>query len=337
MKSVYRIIISTLLLAATLAYGQVERRDKLAQTGMKFLSVSTDAGISAMAGAATALEIASTSMFYNPAAMGFQKPFAHASVGQVRWIADISYVYGSAAFRPFKGKYGVFGFTAMFADYGDFKGTIRDPGEQGFVDTGLFSPSAFTVGIGYAKALSDKFSVGGNVKYVRQDLGSSIIGFNDQSDYVTKDYMRNVMAFDLGVLYRTGFESLTFGMCVRNFSEEVTYEDEGFQLPLTFKIGFAMNVFDLFDVSEDVHALRMSIDAVHPRDYKEQINVGLEYMLFKMLALRAGYSAPNDEKNVSAGAGIRKAFNDYMLAVDYAYTPFGVFSDVHRFSLQFTF
>ena len=36
----------------------------------------------------------------------------------------------------------------------------------------MIKPNAYAVGLGYARALSDKFSVGGNVKYVRQDLGT---------------------------------------------------------------------------------------------------------------------------------------------------------------------
>lgn len=337
MKNLTRICCLAFFIAAT-ATAQVERRDKLAQTGMKFLSVSTDAGISAMATASTALELKSSSMFYNPAGMASMGSSAHVSLGQVRWIADINYTYGSAAFRPGDGRYGVVGVTAMAADYGEFKGTIRDPGESGFIDTGTFSPNAFYVGLGYAIALSTQFSVGGNVKFVRQDLGSSIVGFDAQSDYTIKEYAENVLAFDFGVLYKTGFRSLSVGMCVRNFSEEVTYEDEGFQLPLTFRIGLSMNIMDLLpSLNKDMHALLLSVDAVHPRDYTEQLNVGLEYLFFKMLAVRVGYSTPNDEHDFSTGIGLQKAYRNYMLALDYAYTPFGIFNDVHRFSLQFSF
>jgi hypothetical protein len=44
-------------------------RQKLAQTGMKFLGVSTDAKVSSMGDAITSIFGTSTSMLYNPAGM----------------------------------------------------------------------------------------------------------------------------------------------------------------------------------------------------------------------------------------------------------------------------
>lgn len=325
------------LLLTNITFGQVMKRQKLAQTGMKFLSVSTDAGVSALGNAATSLEINSSSMFYNPAGMGYLSTFTNVSLGKVQWIADINYSYACVALSPAKGQYGVLGVFALAADYGDFNGTIRDPGEQGFVDTGLFSPSAMAIGLSYAKALSTQFSVGGNIKYVTQDLGKSIIGFDSELNYKEKSYSKNVFAYDFGVLYRTGFKSLNFGMCIRNFSKEVTYEDEGFQLPLTFKIGLSMNILDLYPVfNPEIHSLLIAADAVHPRDYPEQVNFGFEYLFVRTFALRLGYSTPNDEHGLSAGIGLQQSYRNYMFSLDYAYTPFGVFEDVHRFSLQFS-
>ena len=322
------------MLLSTAGFGQLQ---KLAQTGMKFLSVATDARASAMGDAVTALEGHSSSMFFNPSGMARLNSFANVSLGQVSWIADIYYSYGSAAFSPAKGHYGVFGITFLSVDYGIFKGTIRDPGEQGFKDTGDFSPSATAIGFGYAKALSDKFSVGGNIKYVTQNLGNSIIGFDLDDNYLEKSYSEDVYAYDFGLLYRTGFESLTFGMCIRNFSEEVKYEDEGFQLPLSFKIGLSMNVLDIYQaLDKKTQSLLLSVDAVHPRDYPEQLNIGAEYLFMRNFALRLGYSSPNDEHGLSAGFGFQQTFRNYMLAFDYAYTPFELFNDVHRFSVHFS-
>ncbi|UCE04728.1 MAG: PorV/PorQ family protein [bacterium] len=328
-------------LITTTVFGQEQKmkRQKLAQTGMKFLSVSTDARISALGDAGTALEGNSALMFYNPAGLGFLNGFADVSMGQVDWIADIKYIHGGAVFSPVNGVYGVFGISFLSADYGEFNGTIRYDNDQGFINLGNLSPSpsALAIGISYAKALSNQFSVGGNIKYVNQDLGSNIVGFNGEAGYKEEDYSEDVYAFDFGILYRTGFKSLNFGMCIRNFSEEVTYEDESFQLPLIFKIGVAMDILDLYGtVSQKTHALLVSVDAVHPRDYYEQVNFGLEYLFLKTFALRLGYSTPNDEHGVSAGVGLQQAYRDYMIALDYAYTPFGVFNDVHRVSVHFS-
>jgi hypothetical protein len=141
--------------------------------------------------------------------------------------------------------------------------------------------------------------------------------------------------FDFGVLYNTGFESLSFGMSIRNFSEEIRYAQESFQLPLTFRIGVSMNTLDLLNMDPDKHSFLLSIDATHPRDFPEQIGIGAEYIFMKMFALRAGYEFPNDEHGFAAGVGFQKDIADFRFGLDYAYTPFGVFGDVHRFSFQF--
>ncbi|MCU0644138.1 MAG: DUF3308 domain-containing protein, partial [bacterium] len=131
---------------------------------------------------------------------------------------------GSIAINPSFGKYGTFGLSILSVDYGEFLGTVVDPtSEKGYADTGNFGPSAFALGFGYAKALTDRFSVGGHIRYVDQKLGSSVVPVGEVSEGVTKEVNNdlNVWSFDFGTVYRTGFKSLVFGMTVRNFSQEV--------------------------------------------------------------------------------------------------------------------
>jgi hypothetical protein len=81
-----------------------------------------------------------------------------------------------------------------------------------------------------------------------------------------------------------------------------------------------------------MHSLLVSIDAVHNRDYPEQINLGMEYTFNQLISLRGGYMFNNDEHGITGGIGIQK----FGLAFDYGYTPFGVFKDVHRLSVRYT-
>ncbi len=327
-----------LLLVILYQTGHTDEYRKLAQTGMKFLSVSTDARASAMGDAATSLVGNSITMFYNPSGMAYMSGYAEISLGRVEWIAGINYVFGSFAIKPENGRYGVYGLSLVSVDYGQFNGTIRDPGDKGYIDTGKFSPTAMSIGLGYAYAFSDRFSAGGNLKFVRQNLGTSIVSLDQTGGYVEKNYEKNLMAYDFGVLYQTGYKSLTFGMCIRNFAQEVVYEDEGFQLPLTFKIGLSLNLLDFVpSLSVDAHKFLFSVDAVHPRDYPEQLYLGVEYLFLKMFALRAGYATPNDENGLSAGIGFQQSLMNYHLSLDYAYSPFDLFNDVHRFTLNFAF
>ncbi len=303
---------------------------KLAQTGFQFLSVGSDARGGALGDAMTTLEMGSGSLFFNPAGMARMSGFFNAAVSQNSWIADIKHNSYSISISPYGGRYGVLGFTAISVDYGDIQGTMVWGNEQGYIETELLQPSAFALGIGYAKSLTDKFAVGGQVKYTGQQLGKSVIPVGDSIE--VKKNVAFATAFDFGTIYRTGFKSLSFGMSVRNFSNEIKYEKEGFQLPLTFRIGVSMDVLDILDEGLESHSLLVSIDAVHPRSYPEQLNMGIDYKLLNTFSIRFGYMFNSDERNMTFGFGIEK----FGAVIDYAYTPFGVFDNVQRFTLRFS-
>jgi len=321
----------------------IAQQQKLAQTGMKFLSVSLDARTSAFGDAITSVETNSTAMLYNPASMARLETIADVSLGSTQFIADIKYYNASAAFAPFEGDYGVFGINFLSVDYGELLATVRANNEQGFLDAGTFSPTAMSFGIGYAKSLSEKFSVGGNIKYVRQSLGTSVIDdvvTDPGLGYIsgkTEENKISGVAFDFGILYKTGYKSLNIGMSVRNFSRELKFKEEGFQLPLTFQLGASFNFADIMDVDKNEHSFLVSIDANHPRDYPEQVLVGVEYTFMNMISFRGGFSSPNDERDISAGIGLKKDIGGVDLGVDYAYTPFGIFNSVHRITMNFSF
>lgn len=337
MKNRYKILTLCILILAG-GLQTIYAQQKLAQTGMKFLLVSPDARAASMGDAVSALEGDVSSLFFNPAGLARQSAFYDVSLGQVKWIADINYYYGAASFAPFSGNYGVVGLSMVYVDYGDFLGTIRANNDAGYIDMGIFNPKAYYFGLTYSKALNDKFSIGGNLKYAVQDLKSSVTAVDvNTGNYTRKEYKPNVLVFDFGMLYHTGFQSLSFGAVVRNFSKEMKLEAEGFQLPLIFKVGVAYNAADLFKLDKNEHSIQLAVEAVHPRDFAEQINTGIEYKFMNMLSLRAGYSTPNDEHNMTAGIGFQKTIADFNLGIDYAYVPWTTFSNVHNFTIHFGF
>lgn len=310
-------------------------QQKLAQAGMDFLNVATDPRAEGMGEAVTSLDGNSTSMFFNTAGMARLTSIATISVGQVDWIAGIKHFFASAAFSPFHGEYGVIGIDMRSVNYGDLQETIIANNQQGFQDIGTFSPSAYSVGIGYAKALSDKFSVGGNVNYVTQNLGQSITNITSTGGYVESTSKMNVVSFDFGMLYRTGFKSLAFGMDIRNFSRELKYVQETFDLPLIFNIGISMNVLDMWNVNSKSQSLILAVDATHPRDYPEQLNVGAEYTFMQVVSLRAGYMFNNNVYGFAGGVGLHENIGGVNVGIDYSWTPFtGGFADVQRLSFN---
>lgn len=323
-----------MLLAVSTAYGQDNfERKKIARTTMKFLNVSADPRAASMGDAVTALDGASTALFYNPAGMGSQQSFLHVAVAQTDWFVDVNYNFGSLSIRPFGGRYGVFGLSLVAADYGDFEETIRSDNEQGYIDLGTFSPTAYSVGFGYAKTLTDRFAIGGHAKFVAQDLSTSVMSVQG-GDLTRAPNEESVLAFDFGMLYRTGFRSLIFAASARNFAREVEYAEESYELPLLLKIGISMDLVDLTRLSPDTHGFVLSVDTESPRDYSEQIKIGGEYTFMDTISLRAGYIFPTDQQGINAGVGIHRSFGGMTLAANYAYTDFGVFSEVHRIGFQ---
>lgn len=346
MKNIFLLGIILAYLVSIDGYAQDNQdNQKLAQTGFQFLSVVSDARATAMAEAMTSLPFASSSLFFNPAGMAEMTGLVDVSASNNQWIADITHYTFSLAVRPFDGDYGVLGFSVQNVNYGDFYGTrVNAASPQGYDDTGIFSLNALAIGVGYAKALNDRFSVGGQVRWIHHDLGESFIAVNIRQDPEDTTGNRRIsdtsmvknelfpFVFDFGTQFKTGIESLVFGMSVRNFSTEYKYAEETFQAPLVFTLGVSMNIFDLVGGMPFDQSLFMSVDASHHRDHPEQVKIGLEYNILNTFAIRGGYVSSNDEDDFSFGIGVSK----FGFAFDYAYTPFGVFDKVQRFTTRFS-
>lgn len=327
----------TVLLIASLSLSSLvlaQDNTKLAQTGMQFLSVVSDARAAAMAGAMTTMRLKSASLFFNPSCMAENKGFFDLSASYNLWIADIKHSTFSFSLRPASGDIGVFGVSVQYVDYGDILGTRvnPDPNDKlGYIDTGPVKAYGVAVGVGYAKALSDAFSVGGQVRWVRQSLGEGLVPSLGGGTEIRKNAV-TAAAFDFGTIFKPGLKSVAFGMSVRNFSKEIKYEEEAFELPLTFTLGISLDVMDFLNDRGLIHTLFVSVDAVHNRDYYEQLYFGADCDLLDVLNLRLGYVTSGDEMGTTFGFGVHQ----YGLGVDYAYTPFGVFTNAQRFTVRYS-
>ena len=94
----------------------------------------------------------------------------------------------------------------------------------------------------------------------------------------------------------------------------------------------------------------MAIDAIHPNNNPEYLNIGVEYLLFDMVSLRAGKSHTfyklsdgteegiGPEQGFSFGAGFRyKIPRGPMLNIDYMLSDFGAFKNIQGYSISITF
>ena len=336
MNNNIKIILSLVMLLIITSEG-LSQNVKLAQSGMKFLSIAGDARAASLANAITSVEGNSSSLFYNPASVSRQTSMFDFTFANTSWIADIKYINSALTFVPSDGLYGVFGVSVVSVDYGDFYKTIIGP-DGGSMDIGTYSPTALAIGVSYAKALSDKFSVGGDVRYVYQNYGDGHVVGGDYENMETQKIDIDVFAFDFGVIYKTGFKSLDLGMSIRNLSSQIKYVDESFQLPLSFKLGLSMNLLDLFEIAPTSHSLLFSVDAEHPRDNKETLSLGAEYTFMNILSLRAGIITPEtSEAGINAGIGLKHEIGGINLGIDYAYTDFGIFDSIHRITVNIAY
>jgi hypothetical protein len=335
-KKYNHIILWLLLCSVGATYCYAQENLKLGQTGFQFLSVVSDARAAAMAEAVTSLQFGCASLFFNPSGMANMTEFIELSASHNQWFADITHYTFNLAISPASGKYGVIGFSLQSVDYGKFIGTKYDPNSsENYSETGTFTLNALAIGVGYAKQLSDKFSVGGHVRWVKQDLGSSVVPLVVVGDSVketnTMANKKTPLAFDFGTQFKTGFKSLVFGMSIRNFSQEIKYAYEGFQLPLVFNLGVSMNLMDFINPSSE-QILLVCIDADHNRDYPERLKFGVEYQLMKVISLRGGYMTSSVESGFSFGIGMSYKG----LVLDYSYTPIPVFNGIQRITTRFS-
>ena len=105
-----------------------------------------------------------------------------------------------------------------------------------------------------------------------------------------------------------------------------------FDLPLMFRVGISMDILKGWSKSNFI----ISVDALHPSDDVESINVGGEYVFDNLIAFRIGYKglfAKDSEQGLNYGVGIQYEIGSVKLKVDYSYITFGILNNVNMFSV----
>jgi len=325
-------IVLALLICVQGVNAQDGQLEKIGQTGFQFLKIDAFARSAGMAGAVTMAGTGVEAIFSNPAGISEMQAEGEFLFSRTMWFADMT--LNSAGLARSFGNIGVFGFSFVSIDYGDVYGTKVADNAKGYEETGLLDVGAYALGISYGRSLTDKFKVGGQVKFANQKLGSNLIVVDSDSSIIRNEV--STVAYDFGTIFYPGFHSFRFGMSVRNFSPQIKFEEEAFELPLTFRIGVAMDMFDFVSGLSN-QSLVLGIDALHPRDYSERIHVGAEYMYSDLIALRAGYKFNYDEEGLNLGFGLNYGIGGVDVKFDYSYTSFGIFDGVNRFTIGGTF
>jgi long-subunit fatty acid transport protein len=340
------VLIVTLIIVCFHSSGFAQMK-KVGQSGMTYLAISLGARESAMGNASVANVRGVQSIFYNPAILAESEGF-ELVVNQVNWLADTK-VYGIGAAYGL-GQYGAFGMDLVYMDYGTIVGTERvdkSIDERGFIITGDLNIQDFAVGLAYAYPVNDRFSFGVKLKYVHEDLGDVPIAIDyiydsegnrtGEFEYEDRSWRLNHWGFDFGGFYEIGFHDLALAVVFQNYSGDMKYWSEAFQMPLVLRMGLSMDVTKLFMPDNKEIEINTAIDALHPIDYTERVHIGTEFVYMKMFAFRAGYKFNYDVENFSLGLGVKFDYEGYAGSFDYAYTNAEFFDSVNRISVNFAF
>jgi len=297
-----------------------------------FLKIGVSARAVGMGEAVVALRQDAGSMYYNPATIA-QFEQSQLSTSRIQWPADINYDFAGFSTRISGNHFiGISGGILHMEPMMETTEYLPHGTGNYFVFQDKF------IGLSYGVKMTDRFSFGLTLKHVNENLAG---------------HQMNSSMIDLGTFYWTGFKSLRFSAALSNFGgqarPEGTYkkriidkntgeetvidsEFEQFSPPTVFRVGIAMEL-----MSTETQRLTGSFQLNHPVDNAENVVMGFEYLLYKSLALRAGYKINNEEEDLSFGAGFYVPIGPVSLRIDYAFTNFKHLSDPHRISLNIGF
>ena len=313
-------------------------KQNVGQAGMTFLSIG---GSARAAGMADILDFAKNdlgSVFYNPAGLGSVEKRAF-YFNHTQWIADMSISHMAISYNF--DNIGVFALHAQIMNYGDFNGTTIAQNTQGYTTVDVGTISAMALGLGYGIQMTEQFSIGGNVKWITQDLGQNDTYIGGDIETSGKVNSIGDFAFDFGTMYDTDIKSIMLTMSIRNYASQQLYENEEFIIPQTFKIGVAADLMELFSDPNKDHKVYMALEGVDARDRTQYLNVGVEYTLIQMVVLRAGWASNRNKDDMSpftVGAGFILDSSSFLGKVDFSYSSFdSALGNTLRFSISGAF
>lgn len=337
------LVVFILLFLTSLTMAQLfESSSQVGTTAAQFLKIGPGARATALGGAMAASADDIYAVYWNPAGISMQNKQMQAAFNHAEWLADISYDFAAGSLNL--GDFGhVFvSFTSLSVPEEKVR-TFENPEGNG----DLWDASSLSIGIGFAKNLTDRFAFGIQFKYVSESIWNS---------------NASGIAFDIGTLYETPFNGLKIGASISNFGTKMKmegrnlsfnddpddeintgpnnipadYKTDEFDLPLSFRIGLAMDIINSRFIN-----ISAAVDAVHPNDNTEYLNTGLEVDYQEIFFIRAGYRSlfkKNSEEGLTLGGGLAYNFdNQFTVTVNYGYADFGRLEDIQFFDLGFIF
>ncbi len=264
-------------------------------TGLPFLRLASNARVSALGEAGTAL-LDGQAFATNPAALSPSRARVF-GVTHSEWIQQIRHEYVNAAWKRPSGAVGL----AVLVSHVDELERRVQPSVN---PLGTFGVSEWVAGITANRDLTSRLRAGATARFVRQSV-----------------FTENAAggAVDLGLLYRAG-PSWLLGAALNNLGTLSRLDREGTDLPLQIKVGNVVTRSDWL----------VSTDAQWARGSGGSLHLGMEWAPHPGFALRSGYQT-SDTRHFSFGTGV--ASGGWHL--DYTFVPFrDDLGDAHRLSLH---
>ncbi len=331
--------LTLVVIIPSLTWGQV----KVGTTGVNFLKIGVSSRAVAMADAFLAVADDASALYYSPGGLINLKSreiiLTHVAFPSGLGV-NFDYL-GGVLPLPAMGAVAGASIMALYTD--DM--SVTTP-EKPYGNGQTFNATDFAAGVSYSQRLTDKFSVGGTVKFIQENL----------ADEVARGW-----SVDVGTFYNTGWKSLRIAMMISNFGPDMKHISTPFPLPQNFRFATAADL-----LKREEHRLTMGLEATHPNDNNEELHVGLEYAFQESAMLRIGkkvngwkrdtWDEYNDDKEkndpfieypmineegmisfsgFSMGGGLN--FKNIGLKVDYTYASIEFLGGFHRFTLGYVF
>ncbi len=281
MRSIKSLIITTLCIPAVgvSVFGQVNSGGlgganlNTITTSVPFLMISPDARAGAMGDVGVATSTDASSMHWNAAKMAFAKEKVGLALNYTPWLRNLvpdialSYLSGYVQIDELQS----FGASLRYFSLGDITFTNLN-GET----IATFRPNEFAVDAGYARKLSDNFSVGIAMRYIYSNLAAGL----DQNQQTKPGQSA---AADISGFYTTATEvldkksQLSIGFNISNIGAKIAYTESGQSnfIPTNLRLGSALTMeiddYNAITVALDFNKLLVPTNPIYQRDANGRI------------------------------------------------------------------
>ena len=329
-----------IIIISFIAFAMLSAQSKVGTSSAQFLGIGIGPKAIAMGGAFTSIADDASTLYWNPGAISRLEK-SQVMFSNTSWLVDtnVNLLAGVMKLNQ-SNAIGIF-FSQL--DYGEEE--ITDLYNQTGTDL-FWTATDLVSGISYARNLTNRFSMGGSLKYISQRI------HNESASTV---------ALDVGLLYQSLNELFRIGMSISNFGSDMTMDGkdlfhkidldpdnsghnetivaklktDAWPLPLFFRVGVSSDV-----VKTDAVRLTIASDFFMPSDDVESINFGMEASFLERVFIRAGYKAIGDsasEEGLTIGIGAKAYVSGFGIIVDYAYQDFGRFDYIPHWGLSLSF